>query len=197
MMTSQTAQHRLAVDARRAIALAATSAGAMLALMTLRDDGAAAIATIAGFPAGEVSPLSLNLALACDFGLPVGYSAGFCLLALNRGGGPLAYGVIAFTLAGAATDFLENGMAASGSPLFGLTLAKYGLLTVAAVLLGAVIRSDRPIDRLAALLFQIGMPLFFALLISGALGPATVWIFAPVLTGTFLLALLLPREVTA
>jgi len=176
-------------------ALAAGAVSLMVILMLFVDGGTAAIATIAGFPGAPPPDFALRLALFCDTLLPIGYAAGFCLLAIDRAHGRwgLVGVVCLFTALGTGADFLENGFAVYGTPQPPLSVMKYGCLGVAAFALGALVRSPHILDRLAALLMQVGMPLFLAAIVSGILGRGAVWIFAAALLGSFLLGVAVAR----
>ena len=189
----------LGTAARNGFVLASVAVALMVALMLVHRDGADAIATIAGFPADTPAESALRLALFCDTLLPIGYASAFCLLALDRAQGraSLATAVCLFTALGASADFLENGAAVYGTAIPALTVAKYGTLGIAAFLLGVLVNSPAPLDRLVALVMQVAMPLFLATILSGLLGAFTVWLFAPSLLGSFVLGALVSRPMTA
>lgn len=196
-MTSHVA-YPLASQARVGFVLASGAVLGMLVLMLSRPDGSEAIALIAGFPTGDVSDASRSIALACDTLLPIGYASGLVLLTLDRAGArvPLAMTTCAFTLVGVTSDFLENGFAVAGAPLYAFTVAKYGSLAIAGFLLGGLVWRTAPLDRLAAFVMQAGMPFFFAIILSGLLAEDTVWVFAVCLLGTFILGALIARPLS-
>ena len=181
--------------ARDALLLATFAVAAMVALMLFADGGPSAVAAIAGTPFTTVEPTVLRLALACDTLLPIGYGAGFCLLAFTLAEDALAAVTCLFALAGVTMDFVENGAVVAGAPVFALTVAKYGLLGVTVFLLGTMLGDD-PIERLASLVARFATPFFLAFLLSGLGGEWTVWPFATMLMGSFaLLALVAHRRI--
>lgn len=180
--------------ARNAMLLACFALTGMMATMLLVSDGPAAIAAIAGTPGLKASQESLRLALALDFLLPTGYGAGFVLFALGlartESQRPLAYAIVAFTLAGATMDFIENGMTiaqghSNAAPFIYASVGKFGLLAIAAFLISSLLSPGLPGTKFAVFVFRYATPFALAFLLSGAAGTYSVWLFAPGLFFTF------------
>ena len=179
-----------ASSARDALALAALAAVVIVCIMIFATGGMEAVATVAGMTAASADPFAVRLVLACDTLLPIGYGAGFTLLAFalsSPGDRALAIVTALFTFGGVACDFAENGFAIAGASVPAFTVAKYGLLGIAAFLLGAAMDGRNAVERLAAPVAKFVTPFFLAITITRALGEWTVWLFAPTLVATFAL----------
>ena len=168
-----------ATPAAIAFALATLAIFGMVVTSLSSEEGRRAIDAIGGF--SEVAPVGpvLRWALALDMLLPIGYAAGFCLLALGRSAGrPVTAAVVClFTSLGTLADFAENGAVAAGAPVLGFTFAKFGLLGIAVFLLGSMLVSGDWKDRILGYLAMIATPILLTLLMSGVLGGLTLWAF--------------------
>ncbi|MEM9049434.1 MAG: hypothetical protein AAGC92_12015 [Pseudomonadota bacterium] len=145
----------------------------MRALSALRDDGSDTGAIRAGLPSAAVLPPSLDIAAAWGGGPALGPSTGVCLLARNQGIGIKGAGIKGAGMPGTCMHVCA---------VIGFTLPD------------ATRAGPMAADRLASVLFQIGIPLFFAPLISGALADHPVSALLPTLLAVFLLVLRLPLE---
>ena len=177
-----------APHARDALAMASFAALCLLALLVVLPDGPLALARMAGVPGADASATSIRWVLAGDTLMPIGYGAGFVLLAFALGGaGRFALVTSGFALTGVAFDFVENGAALAGTAMPMATVAKYGLLGIAAFLLGAGMDGRNAAERLARPIAKFVTPVFLAVTITKALGEWTVWLFVPTLVATFAL----------
>ncbi|MEM8849972.1 MAG: hypothetical protein AAGE03_08035 [Pseudomonadota bacterium] len=158
-------------DAIQGFAIALMGLVGMLLIVALAPDGAAAVAMIAGLSPGDAPVQTLRLAAAADTLLPLGYTAGLCLLAIGLSGGGsgqfVTLAVLLLTVLGAALDFLENGAAVSGTVAPGLTLGKYGVLGIAAVLLSGRLPPDTLWLRITRIVVRWVLPLFLAAIATG------------------------------
>ena len=154
---------RLPTGAAAGFALAVAGLAGMLALVLAgRGD---AVATIAGLGGGGADAEAMRWARAADTLLPIGYAAGFALLAaaLSPGRAAAAGAVVALTVLGVAADFVENALA----PLPAATTAKFGALGAAGFVLVAMLPGGSALHGAARALGWVGTPVALAGIAAG------------------------------
>lgn len=182
--------------ARAGFLLACAGALGMILVMALLPGGAAAVSAIAGLGPPAAPEAALRLAMASDLLLPVGYAAGFVLLACGLARGPrgwLAAGaVIVLTLAGLVLDLGENALALRGLASEA-TPAKYGALGAAAFVLSALMGGGAwaGIARAAS---RYAAPPLLAFTVAAPPAWQSPWLFSPVILGLFAALALVAHE---
>ncbi|MEM9797732.1 MAG: hypothetical protein AAF919_14665 [Pseudomonadota bacterium] len=158
-----------------AFAVALAGLAGMLVLILSGPEGARAVAAIGGLLRDPVQATTLlKWAAAADTLLPLGYGAGFCLMAIGLARDPhdwaLAGAAVLAAILGMTFDFLENGFVLANEPIGALTTAKYGTLGLAGFLIGCLIPTGTGLQAATRVGSRIVAPPALAVLIAG-LGP--------------------------
>ena len=181
---------------RDAFILSCAALVGLFGMLLFADDGIQAVSAIAGLPMGPASANSTQIAVGFDLVIPIGYGAGFILLAIglinDDRSRNLALAIIAMTIVGMGLDFLENGMVLvdpdAGITGVPLSSAKYGVLAAMGFILTLLLTPDVFTTKLAILVFRYITPISLATNIMGLSGALTPWMLVPSLTITFLFA---------
>lgn len=184
---------RILTTSRDAFLLACAALIGMALLMIMAEDGAAAISVMAGFPIGAASEGSIKIAAGLDLVIPLGYGAGFILLAVGLAKDEtsrlLVTALILMTIVGMSLDFLENGtllnLSNPGEEGVFVTLAKFGILGSMGFMLTLLFTQGGLLTGLALFVFRYITPILLAANIMELTGDAGVWLFIPSLLFLF------------